>query len=78
MVEYVSYAVGLTFEYPLGNRQRDAELMRRRLERSKAVSSLHSAADQVAVPVKEKARRVRTTMEETVVQREAAEAAESI
>ena len=39
--------------------------MRRRLERRKAVSILHSAADQVAVQVREKARKVRTTMEQT-------------
>jgi outer membrane protein TolC len=74
--QYMTYSVGLTFEYPLGNRARDAELMRRRLERRKAVSVLHSAADQVAAQVREKARKVETTMEETVLQREAARAAQ--
>ena len=73
--KYMTYSVGLTFEYPLGNRQRDAEFMRRRLERRKAVSVLHSAADQVAAQVREKARKVTTTMEQTIVQRDAAEAA---
>jgi len=73
--EFMTFGVGLTFEYPLGNRERDAEFMRRRLERRKAVSILHSAADQVATQVKEKARKVRTTMEETIVQKQAAEAA---
>jgi outer membrane protein len=73
--DYVSYAVGLTFEYPLGNRQRHAEWMRRKLEQRKAISTLHSTADEVAISVKESIRRVRTNLEEVKVQREAAEAA---
>jgi len=75
--EYMTYSVGLTFEYPLGNRQRSAEYMRRHLERRKAVSVLHSAADQVAAQVKEKSRKVRTTMEETAVQKQASQAAQT-
>jgi outer membrane protein len=75
--EFMTYGVGLTFEYPLGNRQRDAEFMRRQLERRKAVSFLHNAADQIAAQVKEKARKVKTTMEETILQREAARAAQA-
>ncbi len=73
--DYVSYAVGLTFEYPLGNRQREAQWMRRRLKRRKAVSTLHSTADQVAISVKESVRRVRTNFEEIGLQHQAAEAA---
>ena len=73
--DYVSYAVGLTFEYPLGNRQRQAEWMRRRLERRKAVSTLHSEADEVALTVKESLRRVRTSLAEVRIQHQAAEAA---
>jgi len=73
--DYLSYEVGLTFEYPLGNRQRQAEWMRRKLERRKAVSTLHSTADQVAVDVKENFRRVRTSLAEVTVQREAVQAA---
>lgn len=73
--DYVSYAVGLTFEYPLGNRQRQAEWMRRRLERRKAVSVLHSEADEVALTVKESIRRVRTNVQEVKLQHAAAEAA---
>ena len=73
--QYMSYGVGLSFEYPLGNRSREAELMRRRLERRKAVSILHTAADQVAVQVKEKARKSQTTLEQVSVQKDASEAA---
>ncbi len=75
--QYTSYGVGLTFEYPLGNRAREAELVRRRLERRKAVSVLHSAADQVAVQVKEKARKSQTTLEQVGVQKDAAQAAQA-
>lgn len=74
-VDYTSYAVGLTFEYPLGNRQREAEWMRRKLERRKAVSTLHSTADEVALSVKESVRRVRTSIEEARIQQAAVEAA---
>jgi outer membrane protein len=73
--QYVSYGVGLSFEYPLGNRQREAELMRRRMELRKAVAILHNAADQIAVQVKEKARKTRTTLQQVSVQQEAAQAA---
>jgi outer membrane protein len=75
--KYTSYGVGLSFEYPLGNRQREAELMRRRLERRKAVSILQSAADQVAVQVKEKARKTQTTLVQVGVQEQAAQAAQA-
>jgi len=72
---YVSYSVGVTFEYPLGNRQRQAEWMRRKLEQRKAISTLHATADRVALVVKEAIRRVRTNQEQAQVQQEAAEAA---
>jgi len=75
--QYPSYSVGLSFEYPLGNRAREAELLRRRLERRKAVSTLHSAADQVAVQVKEKARKAQTTLAQVGVQQDAVQAAQA-
>jgi outer membrane protein TolC len=46
--DYASYAVGLSLEYPLGNRQREAELLKRRIERRKTISTLQNLADQVA------------------------------
>ena len=73
--KYTSYGVGLSFEVPLGNRQREAELMRRRMERRKAVAILHSAADQIAVRVKERARKAQTTLEQVSIQKEASRAA---
>lgn len=73
--QYTSYAVGLNLEYPLGNRSRHAELMRRQWERRKATSVLHNTADQVSVLVREKARKVETSFDELKVQREAVKAA---
>jgi outer membrane protein TolC len=73
--DYASYAVGLSFEVPLGNRQRQAELIQRRLERRKAVSTLQNLADQVAVQAKERMRLVETNLAEIEIQADAAEAA---
>lgn len=73
--DYTSYGVGLTFEYPLGNRQRHAEWMRRQMEKRKAISVLHNTADEVGAAVKERMRQVRTSYEEIDVQRAAVEAA---
>ena len=73
--QFTSYAVGLNLEYPLGNRSRQAEWLRRQWERRKATSILHSTADHVAVQVREKARKVRTNFDEVKVQSQAAQAA---
>ena len=73
--DYVSYAVGLSLEFPLGNRQREAERLRRRLERRKAVSTLQNLADQVAIQAKERIRLVQISLEEIDIQQQAAEAA---
>jgi outer membrane protein TolC len=71
---YASYAVGLSLEYPLGNRQREAELIRRRFERRKAISTLQNLADQVAVQAKERIRMIETNRAEIEIQEEAAQA----
>lgn len=74
--DYMSYSVGITYEYPLGNRARKAELRKRILERSKSVSILHNISDQVAEQAKERLRQLDTTQSEMKVQSEAAEAAD--
>jgi len=71
--DYTSYAAGLVFEIPLGNRERKAELMKRRLERRKATAVLHNLADQAAVQVKERLRKVETNLAEIQVQQEVVE-----
>jgi len=73
--DYASYAVGVSLEYPLGNRQREAELLRRRLERRKAISALQNIADQAAIQAKERIRTIETNYAEIQVQKETAEAA---
>jgi outer membrane protein TolC len=73
--DYVSYAVGLSLEFPLGNRQREAELLRRRLERRKAISTLQNLADQVAIQARERIRLIETNLAEIQIQTDAAEAA---
>lgn len=69
------YGVGVTFEVPLGNRERRAEARRRRLERDKAVTGVQNVSDQVAAEAKERLRRAEVAGKEMVVQRGAVEAA---
>lgn len=73
--DYVSYGIGLSLEYPLGNRNRNAELMQRRLARRKAVVNLENITDQAAQLTKEVARRVETDYIEIEKQKAASEAA---
>jgi outer membrane protein len=73
--EYDSYAIGLSLEYPLGNRQRHAELLKRRLERRKAISALQNVADQVAELAKQGITKIETNYSEIQIQKEAARAA---
>ena len=73
--DYASYAVGLSLDYPLGNRQREAELLRRRLERRQAIANLQNVADQTAIAAKEGVRRIKIDYSETQIQKEAVEAA---
>ncbi|MHC4987743.1 MAG: TolC family protein [Planctomycetota bacterium] len=73
--DYNSYAVGLTLEIPLGNRQREAEYRKRLLQRSKAASGRWNISDQVAVAVKEAIRSAETRFEQIQIQQEAVLAA---
>jgi len=73
--DYVSYALGITFEVPFDNRQREAEFRRRKLEYRKTVSILQNISDQLAVQVKERIRLSETSYEEIHIQKEAVEAA---
>lgn len=73
--DYLSYGVGLSLEYPIGNRLNEAELIQKRIGRRKAVTVLQNLADQAAQMVKERARRIKTNYEEMLVQKEAVDAA---
>ena len=74
--DYVSYGIGLSFEYPLGNRQREAELLQRRIQRRQAVVGLQNIADQLAELTKERVRKVETNHAEIQIQQDAVEAAQ--
>jgi len=73
--DYASYAVGLSLEYPIGNRFARAELRKSRFERLKAITNLQNLADQVALEVSERVRQIHTAFEEMRAQRAAVEAA---
>lgn len=73
--DYVSYAVGITFEIPLGNRQREAEFRKRKWEKRKATSILQNTSDQLAAQVKERIRLSETSFDEIQVQKDAVDAA---
>lgn len=72
--DYTTYVIGISYEYPLGNRIRAAEYRKRVLERSKAVSVKHNIADQIAQEIKAKLRMVETAYQQMAIQGEAAEA----
>jgi outer membrane protein TolC len=72
---YISWGVGLSMEIPIGNRNLEAELQRRRLEHQKAISQLHTIADRVAVQTKGYLRQVQTSFEEIAIHQHAMDAA---
>ncbi len=69
--DYMSYTVGITFEIPLGNRQRKAEYRKRKWEKRKATSILNNTSDQLAAQVKERIRLAETSYDEIQVQKDA-------
>jgi outer membrane protein TolC len=73
--DYTSYTVGVTLEYPLGNRERDAKFRVEKLKHSKALSNLNNVSDQVATLVKERIRFAETAHKEIQVQQDAVNAA---
>ncbi len=73
--DHLGYTIGLQMEYPIGNRDRRANLRQRRYERTKSVVSMQNTADQIAVAVSERVRQISTTYEEALAQRAAVEAA---
>jgi outer membrane protein len=58
--KFVDYLVGLVFEMPIGNRQREAQYSQRRLERSQAVLAYRNTVQTVVGEVKRALRDVTT------------------
>jgi len=73
--DYAGYNFALTFEYPIGNRERQALLRKARFERLQAVAGMQNTADQVAQSVRQAMRQVAAAHEELLAQRQAVEAA---
>ncbi|MCK4602410.1 MAG: TolC family protein [Phycisphaerae bacterium] len=74
-LNYLSYTIALSLEYPIGNRERRADLRSARFERLKAITQLQDTADKVALAVYERVRRVRMSYQEILAQRAAVAAA---
>ena len=73
--DYFGWSVGLSMEYPLGNRLAEAQLRRSKFNRLKAITSLQNFSDQVAVLVRERIRQVESSYEQWEVQKAAVKAA---
>ena len=74
-LDYISYVAGLRFEYPLGNREAEALVERRELERRQAVLNYQRNAQLVALDVKNSLRQVVVAYELIGVNRDARRAA---
>lgn len=72
---FFSSMVQLTFEYPVANRARRADLRRARYQHTQALVRLQKTADEVATSVKERIRQIHTTHAELQAQNAAVEAA---
>jgi len=75
--DYASFSLGLALEYPIGNRDRLANLRQRKLDRTKAIVTMQNTADQLAVSIEERIRQVDTSYEEIVYQHAAVKASEA-
>jgi len=72
--KYLSYSVGLLFEYPLGNREARAAGRRARLERLQSIMNLQNVAAQIARTVNEKVREVARARQDLQVATDAVKA----
>jgi outer membrane protein TolC len=74
-LDYLSYSIGISVEYPFGNRQRRADLRKAHFERLKSVAQLQDAADELAQQIQERIRQIRTDQQEVLLQQAAVDAA---
>jgi outer membrane protein len=75
--DYASYSIGLAMEYPIGNRDRLANLRQRKFERTKAIVTMQNAADQIAVSIQERIRQIGSSHDQIVAQHAAVKASEA-
>ena len=74
-LNYIGYLLQLSFEYPVGNRQREAELRQARYRHLQAQASYQDTMDTVALQVRERIRQIEISFEEMAAQKEAVSAA---
>jgi len=72
--DFVGYTLGLQLEYPLGNRQRIANLRAQKLTQIKSIATMQNTADIVALNVRNRIRRVDAAYREMKEQQRAVEA----
>jgi outer membrane protein TolC len=75
--DYASYSIGLIMEYPIGNRDRLANLRQRKFERTKAIVTMQNTADQIAVSIQERIRQIGSSHDQIVAQHAAVKASEA-
>jgi outer membrane protein TolC len=72
--DFVGYTLGLELEYPIGNRQRIANLRAQKLARLKSIVTMQNTADVVALNVRSRIRRIDAAYREMKEQQRAVEA----
>ena len=75
--DYASYSIGLTMEYPIGNRGALASLRQSKFQRTKAIVTMQNTADQIAVSIQERIRQIGSSYDLIVAQRAAVKASEA-
>ena len=75
--DFVSWALGVNFEYPLGNRAREADLRKSKLELSKSKTILYNTSDEVALEARERLRLLERAQKDLRIQKDAVRAAQS-
>jgi outer membrane protein TolC len=75
--DYASYSIGLTMEYPIGNRGALAGLRQSKFQRTKAIVTMQNIADQIAVSIQERIRQIGSSYDQIVAQRAAVKASEA-
>ncbi len=75
--DFVSQTVAIEFEYPIGNRERIADLRRAKQERMKAITQYQNTADVLAVQIREQIREIQTSFHEYEAQRRSVAASQA-
>ncbi|RPI60557.1 MAG: TolC family protein [Planctomycetaceae bacterium] len=75
--DHANYTAGIEAEYPIGNRQRLADLSAKRFSYLKSITDMQNTADQLGLLIRERIRQVQTSHDEMLAQRSATDAAQA-